>query len=82
MVLGFRECETRRNPQVLSGTKTIVPSIIYKGIRFVFGMLTISEEVYEKVEYEPTEVIMAKIEELETKIQKELSELKVLLGLK
>ena len=40
------------------------------------------EVVYKKVEYEPTEVIMAKIEELETNIQKELSELKVLLGLK
>ena len=38
--------------------------------------------VYEKIEYEPTEVIIGKIEQIEINIQKELSELKVLLGLK
>ena len=39
------------------------------------------EVVYEKVEYEPTEVIIGKIEQIETDIQKELAELKNLLGL-
>lgn len=38
------------------------------------------EIVYEKIEYEPTEVILGKIEELEGQIQKELAELKVLLS--
>lgn len=38
------------------------------------------EIVYEKIEYEPTEVILGKIEELEGRIQKELAELKVLLS--
>lgn len=37
------------------------------------------EVVYEKVEYEPTEVIFGKIEALETEIQSELGELKKLL---
>lgn len=38
------------------------------------------EVVYEKVEYEPTEVIFGKIEALEAEIQSELGELKKLLG--
>lgn len=37
------------------------------------------EVVYEKVEYEPTEVILGKIEALETEIQAELAELKKML---
>lgn len=37
--------------------------------------------VYEKVEYESTEVIMEKIEQIEIEIQKEMAELKKLLGL-
>jgi type I restriction enzyme M protein len=37
--------------------------------------------VYEKVEYEPTEVIMGKIEAIEDQIQSEFTELKKLLGL-
>ena len=40
------------------------------------------EVVYEKVEYEPTEVIMGKIEQIESEIQAEFAELKNLLGLK
>jgi len=39
------------------------------------------ETVYEAVEYEPTEIIMGHIEELETQIQVELGELKSLLSL-
>ncbi|PWT28767.1 type I restriction-modification system subunit M [Butyrivibrio fibrisolvens] len=39
------------------------------------------EVVYEKVEYEPTDVIIGKIESLETEIQTEMAELKKLLGL-
>lgn len=38
------------------------------------------EIVYEKIEYEPTEVILRKIEELEGQIQRELAELKELLS--
>lgn len=38
------------------------------------------EVVYEKVEYEPTEVIIGKIEQIESEIQKEFAELKKLLG--
>lgn len=38
------------------------------------------EVVYEKVEYEPTEVIMGKIENLENEIQAEFAELKKLLA--
>lgn len=38
------------------------------------------EVVYEKVEYEPTEVILEKIEEIETEIQTELAELKKMLN--
>lgn len=38
------------------------------------------ETVYEAVEYEPTEVIMAKIEALEVEIQDEMAALKKLLG--
>ena len=37
------------------------------------------EIVYEKVEYEPTDVILGKIEQLETQIQAEMTELKKLL---
>lgn len=37
------------------------------------------EVVYEKVEYEPTDVILGKIEALEEEIRKELSELKRML---
>ena len=37
------------------------------------------ETVYEAVEYEPTDVIIAKIDELESDIQRELSEIKKLL---
>ena len=40
------------------------------------------EVVYEQVEYESTEVIIGKIEQIEAEIQKEFSELKNLLGLK
>ncbi len=40
------------------------------------------EVVYEKVEYEPTEVIIKKIESLETEIQDEFAELKRLLNVK
>ena len=40
------------------------------------------EVVYEQVEYESTEVIIGKIEQIEAEIQKEFSELKSLLGLK
>lgn len=40
------------------------------------------EVVYEQVGYEATEVIIEKIEQLETEIQAELAELKSLLGLK
>lgn len=39
------------------------------------------EVVYEKVEYEPTEVIIGKIESIESEIQAEMAELKKLLGL-
>ncbi|MGN0169514.1 MAG: N-6 DNA methylase [Lachnospiraceae bacterium] len=39
------------------------------------------EVVYEKVEYEPTDVIIGKIDALETEIQHEMSELKKLLGM-
>lgn len=39
------------------------------------------EIVYEKVEYEPTEVIIGKIESIENEIQTEMAELKKLLGL-
>ncbi len=39
------------------------------------------EVVYEKIEYEPTEVIVEKIEKIESEIQTELAELKKLLGL-
>ena len=39
------------------------------------------EVVYEKIEYEPTEVIVGKIEQLEIEIQAEMKELKKLLGL-
>lgn len=39
------------------------------------------EVVYEKVEYEPTEVIIGKIESIENEIQTEMAELKKLLGL-
>ena len=42
-------------------------------------MLTL---VYEKVEYEPTEVIMGKIEAIESEIQTEFAELKKLLNVK
>lgn len=38
------------------------------------------EIVYEAVQYEPTDVIMGKIEAIETEIQTELAELKKLLG--
>ena len=38
------------------------------------------EVVYEKVEYEPTEVIMGKIEDLEKEIQAEFAELKKLMA--
>lgn len=38
------------------------------------------EIVYEKVEYEPTDVILGKIEELENQIQTEMAELKKLLS--
>lgn len=38
------------------------------------------EVVYEKVEYEPTDVIMGKIEAIESEIQKEFAELKKLLN--
>lgn len=38
------------------------------------------EVVYEKVEYEPKEVIMGKIEAIEAQIQREFAELKKLLG--
>ncbi len=38
------------------------------------------EVVYEKVEYEPTEVILEKIDQIETEIQNELAELKKLLN--
>jgi len=37
------------------------------------------EVVYEKVEYEPTDVILSKIESMESKIQNELSELRKML---
>ncbi len=37
------------------------------------------EVVYEKVDYEPTEVIMGKIEAIEAQIQREFAELKKLL---
>ena len=40
------------------------------------------EVVYEKVEYEPTDVIMGKIEAIETEIQTEFAELKKLLNVK
>ena len=40
------------------------------------------EVVYEKVEYDSTEVIVGRIDSLEAEIQKEMSELKKLLGLK
>lgn len=40
------------------------------------------EVVYEQVEYEPTQVIIGKIEQIEAEIQNEFSELKNLLGLK
>ncbi len=39
------------------------------------------EVIYEKVEYDSTEVIMGRIEALETEIQTEMNELKKLLGL-
>lgn len=39
------------------------------------------EVVYEKVEYEPTDVIMRRIDVLETEIQTEMAELKRLLGI-
>ncbi len=39
------------------------------------------EVVYEQVEYEPTEVIIDKIEKIEAEIQTEMAELKKLLGL-
>lgn len=38
------------------------------------------EVVYEKVEYEPTETIIGKIDELEKEIQQNMTELKKLLG--
>ena len=38
------------------------------------------EVIYEKVEYEPTEVILKKIEQIELEIQAEFAELKKLLG--
>ena len=38
------------------------------------------EVVYEKVEYEPTDVIMGKIEAIESEIQTEFAELKKLLN--
>lgn len=38
------------------------------------------EIVYEKVEYEPTDVILGKIEKLENQIQTEMAELKKLLS--
>ena len=38
------------------------------------------EVVYEAVQYEPTDVIMGKIESIEAEIQTELAELKKLLG--
>ena len=37
------------------------------------------EVVYEKVEYEPTDVILGRIDEIEESIQKEMAELKKLL---
>ena len=40
------------------------------------------EVVYEKVEYDSTDVIVGRIDSLEAEIQKEMSELKKLLGLK
>ena len=40
------------------------------------------EVVYEQVDYEPTEVIIGKIEQLEVDIQREFAELKKLLGIK
>ncbi|ADL34675.1 hypothetical protein bpr_I1941 [Butyrivibrio proteoclasticus B316] len=40
------------------------------------------EVVYEKVEYEPTDVIMGKIEAIEAEIQTEFAELKELLNIK
>lgn len=40
------------------------------------------EVVYEKVEYEPTDVIMGKIEAIEAEIQSEVAELKKLLNVK
>ncbi len=40
------------------------------------------EVVYEKVEYEPTDVIMAKIESIEAEIQEEFVSLKKLLDIK
>ena len=39
------------------------------------------EVVYEKVEYESTETIIGKIDEIEQNIQQEMSELKKLLGI-
>ena len=38
------------------------------------------EVVYEAVQYEPTDVIMGRIEDIETEIQTESAELKKLLG--
>ena len=38
------------------------------------------EIIYEAVQYEPTDVIMGKIEEIEEEIRKELTELKKLLS--
>ena len=40
------------------------------------------EVVYEKVEYEPTDVIMEKLEAMESEIQTEFAELKILLNVK
>ena len=40
----------------------------------------VMEVVYEAVQYEPTDVIMGRIEDIETEIQTESAELKKLLG--
>lgn len=55
-----------------------VDEIIANG--FDLSVNKYKEVVYEKVEYEPTDVIMGRIEQIEVQIQTEMAELKKLLG--
>ena len=68
------ESETARN-----GQSFFVPVEEIVANDYDLSINKYKEVVYEAVQYEPTDVIMGKIEAIETEIQTELAELKKLL---